>query len=956
MLHIATPQPANIILQMKYFGCFLMLLLFTLQSFSQQLIVVKGTVKTIDDKVLKGASILLYYKGSKDSLKTVSNETGSFSFSNVKSKPLVIVVSYIGYNSFINNFDLSTVSGEKIIDGIILSPGINTLENVTLESSKVQIKEDTVSFLIDSTMYRKNDNVEELLKKLPGIQVDKSGTVTAQGKEVTKVKVNGKEFFSGDVKTATRELNADMVDRIQVIDDYGDQAAFTGVKDGDPSKTLNIQLKKDKNKGYFGNLSAGAGTDNRYVTSLSVNKFNNNQQLSLLANWNNTNASAFNFGAIGGSMGSMISSMARGMGIGQGGGGIAATLGNFGISDGIGVTKSIGLNYRDEWGKKISAYGSYSFSRKAITTIKNITQQNFFQNFSNSNVSNSSDYTITDNHRLSFNLEYKIDSFNYVKFNPVISYRQTASSYQSANTIFNNNNVKVNDGSINEFATSKVPNISGSLLFNHRFHKKGRTLSLNFNAGNSVTEGTDDFVNNNTYFFAGNIYDSLSHQYIPQNNENSNYGVRISYIEPLSKKRNLEFNYSYNYQLSSNDRKTYLVDSATDVKIISDSLSSNYDNTYITNRFGINFRTTEKKYNYTIGLAVQPGTIESNTQLTRNNYRQQLVNFFPVVRFAYNFSRSRSFNVNYNGSTNQPGYTQLNPVPDISNAQNIVIGNPGLKPEFTNTFSTRYNNFDFISGNVFFGNIAVSFTNDKIVTNTKPLGILGGQETKYINTDGFYTVTAFYNISRPKQNRKYVFNWGGNVIYNNNVSFIENRKNIGKNWILGQRLSMDVKVKKWLETNAAVNFTYNSTKYSERNSALQNLNIKTWSLSHSSRIFFTEDFIFSYEIDKTINNGYSDNININPLIINGTLEKQFFKKKNVSVKLQAFDILNQNKGISRVVTAASITDSRTNRLARYFMLSVVLRLNKFKGQQQQGMMPGGGMMPPGGGPGSMRPF
>lgn len=940
---------------MKYFGCLFILFLFTLPGFCQQLIVVKGTVKAADDKLLRGASVLLYYKGSKDSLKTVTNETGAFSFANVKSKPLVIVVSYIGYNSFINSYDMTNVSGEKTIESIQLTPGINTLENVTLESSKVQIKEDTVSFLIDSTMYRKNDNVEELLKKLPGVQVDKSGTVTAQGKEVTKVKVNGKEFFGGDVRTATRELNADMVDKIQVIDDYGDQSAFTGVKEGDPTKTLNIQLKKDKNKGYFGNLTAGAGTDNRYVTSVSVNKFNNDQQLSLLANWNNTNASSFNFGAIGGSMGSMISSMARGMGIGQGGGGVAATLGNFGISDGIGITKSIGLNYRDEWGKKISAYGSYSFSRKAITTIKSVSQQNFFQNFSNTNISNSNDYTVTDNHRFSFNIEYKIDSFNYVKFNPTISYRQTASRFQSGNTIFNQD-TKVNEGAISEFATSKVPNLSGSLLFNHRFHKKGRTLSVNINAGNSVTEGTDDFINNNTYFFAGNNFDSLSHQYIPQTIENSNYGIRVSYIEPLSKKRNLEFNYTYNYQYSSNNRKTYLVDSATDSKIFSDSLSSIYNNIYITNRFGINFRTTEKKYNYTIGLGVQPGTIESNTQLTKNNYRQQLVNFFPVLRFAYNFSRSRSFNVNYNGSTNQPGYTQLNPVPDISNPQNIIIGNPDLRPEFTNTFSTRYNNFDFISGNVFFGNIAVSFTNDKIVNNTRPLGILGGQETRYLNTDGFYTVTAFYNISRPKQNRKYVFNWGGNVIYNNNVSFIESKKNTGKNWILGQRLSMDVKVKKWLETNAAVNYTYNSTKYSEQRSSLQNLNINTWSFSHSSRIFFTEDFIFSYEIDKTINNGYADNISFNPLIINGTLEKQFFKKKNVSVKLQAFDILNENRGISRTVTAASIIDSRTNRLARYFMISIIMRLNKFKGQQQQGMMPGGGMMPPGAVPGGMRPF
>ncbi|MBC7536622.1 MAG: outer membrane beta-barrel protein [Ferruginibacter sp.] len=941
---------------MKYIFFFFCLLLIAKQGLSQKTIVVKGIVKTSDNKSLAGASIILYYKADTDSLKKSSGENGEFTFTNAKAKKMAVIVSYVGYATFTGSYDFSNLSGEQVINDIVMSPGISDLENITLQSSKIQIKEDTVSFLIDSSMYRKNDNVEELLKRLPGVQVDKSGTVTAQGKEVTKVKVNGKEFFGGDVRTATRELNADMVDRIQVIDDYGDQAAFTGVKDGDPTKTLNIQLKKDKNKGYFGNVTAGAGTDQRYVTSLSVNKFNNNQQLSLLGNWNNTNASLFNFGAIGGAMGSMISSMARGMGIGQGGGGVAATLGNFGINDGVGTTRSIGMNYRDEWGKQISAYGSYSYSQKSITTIKTTTQQNADRQFPNTNTHNSNDYTATDNHRFSFNIEYKLDSFNYFKFTPAISYRKTNSDYRDEYVYLNEPGQKINNGSILEKAISKAPNINGNLLFNHRFHKKGRTMSVNLNAGNSSTNGTDDFNNPNTYYLPGNIIvDSNSHQYIPQDNSNRNYGARISYIEPLSKKKSLEFSYAYNYQYTDNSRQTFIVDANSNNKTLSDSLSSIYDNVYITNRYGVNYRATEKKYNYTVGLSVQPGSIRSTSLKAVNNYTQQLVNFFPVVRFAYNFSRSRSFNVNYNGVTNQPGYTQLNPVRDESNSQNIIIGNPGLRPEFTNTFSTRYNNFDFISGNVFFGNIALSFTNDKIVTNSTLLGPSGKQEIRYLNTDGFYTVTAFYNISRPKQNRKYVFNWGGNIIYNNNISFIKAEKNVGKNWIFGQRLATDIKIKKWLETSFAVNYTLNRTRYSSSVASFQNTTINTWGLSHSSRVFISEDFIFSYDMEKTINYGYSDNVTANPLIINSSLEKQFFKKKNLAVKFQAFDVLNENKGISRLVSGNSITDTRTNRLARYFMLSFVLRLNKFKGDQQMQMGPGG-MMPPQGTPGGMRPF
>ncbi len=945
---------------MKYIFSLFLIFFFSLQAYSQESISINGIVKTNDGKILANASVILYYKGSRDSIKISSNDKGAFLFPDAKPKPAALIVSYVGYKTFMNSYDFSNLKGEQLINDIVMIPGDNTLENITLESSKIQIKEDTISYKIDSTMYRKNDVVEDLLKKLPGVQVDKSGTVTAQGKEVTKVKVNGKEFFNGDVRTATRELNADMVDKIQIIDDYGDQAAFTGVKEGDPSKTLNIELKKDKNKGYFGNLTAGAGTEKRYVTSVSINRFNNDQQISLIGNLNNTNASLFNFGSIGGSMGNMISSMAKSMGIGQGGGGVAATLGNFGISDGTGTTKSIGLNYRDQWGTRLSVYGSYSYSQKAITTIKSIGQQNSFRDIKNDIVSSTNDYSVTNSHRFSFNMEYKMDSFNYFKFSPSITYRKTASNYNN-NYFILNDSIKTSDGIQDEYATSKVPAFNGSLLFNHRFHKKGRTMSLNLSTGHSTTDGTDDIQNFDTYYFLGLSQGRAYQQFIPQDNHNRNYGVRVSYIEPLSKKRSLEFNYAYNYQYTGNDRQVFDVDTATGTKTFLDSASSIYNNVYVTNRAGINFRTNEKKYNYTIGFAVQPGSIKSNNTLkSENSYDQQLINYYPVIRFAYNFSRSRSFNLNYNGSTNQPGYNQLNPEVDSSNSLNHIIGNPALKPEFASTFSTRYNNFDFITGNVFFGNISVSITKDKIVTNTSPLSLFGipgapasgKQATRYLNSNGFYTIVGFYNISRPKQNRKYVLNWGGNVIYNNNISYIEGSKNVAGNWVVGQRISEDVKVKQWLETNATINYTFNSTKNSLTTTGLENTTVHTWTVSNSSKIYFTEDFILSYDIDKSFNSGYSDNVIDDPLIINSTLEKQFLKKKNLSVKLQALDLLNENKGISRSVSGNNITDTRVNRLGRYFLLSLVFRFNKFRGDQQQIKM--GGMMVPGGGPG-MRP-
>ncbi|MEP6712871.1 MAG: TonB-dependent receptor [Ferruginibacter sp.] len=902
---------------------------------AQEKISIRGVVKTAEGKPMANASVTLFYQGEKDSLRTVTNDKGIFTFKNSRTANTGILVSYIGYNIFARYYDYSHATGEQHIVDIALTPGSKTLETVTLEASKVQIKEDTVSYKIDSTMYRKNDNVEEVLKKLPGVEVDKAGTVTAQGQQVTKVKVNGKDFFGGDVTTATRQINADMVEKIDIIDDYGDQAAFTGVKNGDATKTLNIQLKKDKNRGYFGNASLGAGTEGRYNNSVTVNKFNDARQISLIGNLNNTNASTFNFGSLGAAAGGIVRSI--------GGANFGANTAN-----GISTTKSLGLNYRDQWGSKISVYGSYSFTNKGTRTIKDITQQNFFADGTSIYTPKTNDYTVTDNQRFTFNLEYKIDSFNYLKFTPTVNYGSSQSNYLSDFTT-TKTGIKQNQGSTTDHTNSTSPNITGSLLFNHRFDKKGRILSLNLNAGKSGTDGNDTYANLTTYYniVGGGARDSVLNQFITQDNNNHNYGISVSYIEPLNKKQSLEFNYAYNKRYTGIDKETSTVDALSGAKSFIDTLSNIYNNNYTTNRVGVNFRTTQKKYNYTIGLAVQPASISSDSKTTNIKYTQHLVNYYPVIRFAYNFSRSRSFNVNYNGSTSQPSYQQLQPVYDYSNPQYITVGNPDLKPEFTNNLNLRYNNFDFISGNVFFSNLNFTYVKDKIV-NKVTSRKFGVQETSYLNSDGYYTASGFYAFSKPFRNRKYVFNYGGNILYNNNVSFIEDTakiiaKNIGRNFIITQRFSTTITIKKWLETSAGANFTVNDNKYSLNTRG--NSTIRSWSLTHSSRFFLPKDFTFIYDLDKTINSGYDNNVGANPLIINSSIEKLISKKYNASLKLNVYDLLNENTSVSRTVTANTITDSRTNKLGRYLLLSFIFRFNKFVGEAPQRTIMGG-MRPP----------
>ena len=926
----------------KFFTFIVLIINFAFTSQAQSTIIVKGLVRTEEGKGLSKAIVSLYYDGQKDTLTTITNEYGSYLIKNVIPRKATIRISHVGFKKMIDVFDFTNTTGEVVNNDILLSTGDNLLETVTVESSKISIKEDTVSYRIDSTMFRKNDNVEEVLKKLPGVEVDKDGKVTAQGKEVTKVKVNGKEFFGGDVKTATRQLNADMVDKIQIVDDYGDQAAFTGVKDGDPTKTMNIQLKKDKNKGVFGSVTAGAGTEKRYLGTVNLNLFNNARQLSFNSNLNNTNASNFDFSRIPGSV-------MRSFGGLMGAGGFGA-----GNNDGINETKTFGLNYKDDLSPRMSVNGSYSFSSRKTFVENDMYVQ------SPSNKADSTIFTkqlsvnnsTTDNHRFSFNVEYKIDSFNYIKFTPNFTLRKLNENYISNSNITNNKNETLSLIENTSLNKSETPNFSGALLYNHRFHKKGRTLSMNFTGAQSTTNG-DDNLDNDQDAFINNVYYSSRNvkQNTLQDNGNFNYGLTASFNEQITKKKGLEFNYAYNKRYVENDRETF--DILGDTRTISPFQTNIYNNTYITNRFGANYRITQKKYNYSLGLAVQPATIVSNTFTgSKLSFKQNIVNYFPVVRLAYNFSKSRSLNINYNGSTNQPTFQQSQPTPDFSNLQNVTFGNPDLRPEFTNTLSMRYNNFDFITGNVFFGNLSATFVKDKIVNDVTRKGNFGGQEIRYLNQDGYFNVNAFYTLSKPIKNRKYVFNYGGFINYNNNISYLNTQKNIGKNWLLTQRFSMDYKLKNWLEMSGGGTFSLNKSNNSLNQSI--NNNIQSWTITHSARMFFKHDFNFNYDVEKILTSGYTDNVVANPFIVNATLEKQLLKSKNASIKLQAFDLLNENISVSRNVNAnnASITDSRTNRLKRYFMLSFVYRFNKFKGAAGAGPGMQGG--PGGGGGGGMR--
>ncbi|QJD95270.1 outer membrane beta-barrel protein [Mucilaginibacter robiniae] len=946
---------------MKQLLLFITLVFITKLSFAQTTREVTGVVKDSTGITLPGSTVKLI--AGHDSVTTVTNANGAFSFPTVKNNQFIIRVSSIGYIAYQKQFSFAADNKSVNTGTIILKTESTLLKSVTItDVNPIKLKEDTTDFNANAYKVREGAPVQDMLKKLPGVDVDKDGNVTAQGKSVTKVRVNGKDFFGGDLKTATQNLPADVVQNIQLIDDYGDQANLTGVKSGEPEKILNITIKQDKNYGYFGQATVGDGSDaqkaiagkdedNRYVASANVFSFKGDRQLALLGSFNNTNTNLFSFGSGGPRSG--------------GPGGPPPGASSTSNTNGITTTRSLGFNYRDSWGKKITTYGSYSFSDNTTNTISSSIQKN--NSLTSPTINNQSNNQTDEkiNHRFNFNIEYKIDSVNYLKITPTVTYAGINTDLTQSSTLLRNSQT-ITDYTLASSLNSSAPNFGGNVLYNHRFNSHGRNFSINASAGSTKLTQTQNPV----YNYLTGTANAPTNQLISTNVKLDSVSTNLSYLEPLSKRSFLELTYAYHYAYTTSDKETDTLTTAN-TRNRYDLLSNDYNYTFITNRFGLNYRFIEKKYNYTLGIAAQPAILNGHSVNTSTNTHVTTFNIAPTARFIYNVSRSQSFSLNYNGASNQPTYNELQPVIDFSNASYPVQGNSSLKPEFNNNLSIRYNQFNFQSGNVLFTNLSFTKTDNKIVANsitypqvyTPNPKLAGTILTQYLNADGFYSASGFYMYAKPWEKRKYTLFVNGNVTYNNNISYISNvdsatyamntAKNIAKNLILtqGTRFRVDITDIIDAEANASYSITKTNNSLPQNNS---NNNFRTINLGVSGKNYFWKNWVLSYDYTKTIYKGYQGATN--PNILNAYVERRFLKQNVGTLRLSAYDLFNQNTGFTTTQTGSYVTQTQANRLGRYYLLSFTLRLQKFAGKRPgPGDGPGAGGPPPGGGMGGPPP-
>ncbi len=933
---------------MKSFVFISVFLLTAIHAFPQKKIsgTVRGTiVDTAGKQDLSQATVSVtpVDLDSSDIQFSTTDRKGSFLMKDLKPGTYHLMISFEGYSHIRKNFTITADNKDVDFKTLYMQPATDLMEEVVIERPPVSIHKDTVEYNAGSFATKPNAVAEDLLKKMPGIQVDKNGVITAQGETVSRVLVNGKRFFSDDPKLATRNLPPDIIDKIQVFDDLSDQSKFSGFDDGNRVKTINIITKKDKRQGYFGKAVAAAGTNETYDESLNMHRFDNDEQISVVGQANDINKQ--NFTAEGGTGGR--------------GGGAANTATNSGVT----TVWAGGANYRNSFGPNTDFYGNYFFNSQHITVdqndsvIKNIQGQPG-QDSSNTTAGKQSNIQRRQNHRLNFNLEQRFDSSNSLIFRPNIVFQSNDPNASSSSSTVDNNGSPVNTSVGYSSSYNSGFTINGSnLQLRHKFAKKFRTISLDINGSANVNDGYGyNYAVNN--FYRPVSIDTLN-QYYTDSLHSYSISPTLSYTEPIGKNQILEFNYNYTYQHNVSVNHTYdFVDSLHGYTLFDSLFSNSYTFVSHANRFTLNYRLQNAKFNFSIGSGIQYTGFNSLNTTKNIPVDHEYVYPTPTVNFQYTISKTKHFRFNYSGRTGIPSVAQLQPLITTSDQINYQEGNPSLKPQFTHSLRMLYTSFDPGTQHVFFATInASSVVNDiqsAVYYNSK-----GGQQSTYVNLNGTYTLSGYLNYGFPLKKPKSNLNFITNITYAQNQTLLAQDSAAAaendyahvysKNTGLSETISWTTNIKKNFDMNfsstSKYNINYQSAIPGQYKKPQNNLNAFSQAFSVELTAYTNSGWLVAATLDYTYTNNHSTAYNASVPLLNPSIAKQLFKKKNGELRLSIFDLLNQNTSVSKSVTSSQESYTRTNVITRYAMLTFTYNLNNFADAKQKkmpGFLPRGG--------------
>ena len=906
-----------------------------------------GTVKGIAFDTLSkqqvGAATITVLERKDSSLVTftMTGADGRFEIKGLANGDYRLLISHVNYHNNNKYFSISDSLKDADLGTMVMNDKAKVLAEVVLENEAppITLINDTIQYNAGSFKTAPNASVEQLLKKLPGVKVEKDGTVKAQGETVTKVLVDGKEFFGNDPKVATKNLPADAVDKVQVYDRQSDQAQLTGFEDGNYEKTINLKLKKDKKKGLFGKVNAGVGNKDRYEGRFNVNSFKGARQLSAIGMGNNTNAEGFSFMDILNFTGE-LSRMQRG-----GGGNIninlstsdASAMGYTGSNPNSGINTAWGggLNYNNIIGKKLDLQSNYFYNRFNPNTESHIQRQYLLPDTSYYN-SNSYADNLNNTHRANLNLLYQLDSLNSIRVIPSFSYQQTRNRSNTDYQTMSKQQSMINDGYSNSISNSEGYNFRNEIAWRRKFLRKGRTFSLTLQTTLNETDGDGSLSSINSFYQPNGSLsrkDTLNQQHTTTGSLRG-YTARAVYTEPLGKRTLMEFSIGKSNTRNLSEKLTYDYNKNNGKYDVQNAfLSNDFENSYGFTNAGFRVRNQQKKYNFSVGVNWQQsdldGKIISGTKDSLISKRFQ--NLLPNARFQYNFTRFKNLSLTYNTNTNQPSMTQLQPVPDVSNPLNIRDGNPDLKQEYNHNLQANLALVSpFSSKNLFFF-LRAQAAQNKIVNYDSLNQLTGVRKTKPVNVNGVYNLSANFSYSRPVRFLKGNIELSSNVGYNRGKQLINTltspmEENAIGVFSVGPELRLDMTPTDKFNLVLGTSLNHNNTTYSLQPGLSNNYLSQEYSASVDWEL--PKGFFFSTDFTYTVNSQRAAGFNLKVPLWNASISKQMLRFNRGELKFSARDLLNRNVGISRNTSNNFIEDSRVLTLRQFFLLSFTYSLSK----------------------------
>lgn len=964
---------------MKLLGNLCIFLLFSLSVFSQNNYSISGILldKADEQPLPAGTVELLNPKDSTAVKAVVSNKEGKFSLADISRGNYILRVNYIGYTPFLQDIN---VTRNQSLGNLYLSIDNILLDELVVEGKRPEmiVKNDTLEYDAQSFKTEENAVVEDLLKKLPGIEVDTDGKITAGGKEVKKFLVQNKEFFSDDPKIASKNLPADMVEKVQVIDRKSEMARMTGFDDGEEETVINLTVRPGMMQGTMGNALLGGGAnatsdhDGRYQGGAFINHMQETDRYTLMLNGNNNN----NMGAS-----DLGANQFGGMRMRMGGGG------------GITEAKNAMFNLSKEFSSALMLDGGIRYNNMDRHSINKTEQATLSEKVSQLDKTAGENNYLSNSFSANFRLEWKPDTLNTLIFRPNFSYNKSHSDeiessnrydYNTLDPIYESNSVSYSKGRGFSFG--------GSLNYAHKFSSKlGRVFSLSAN-GNFNDNISREVTTTETkkYIETPQIPSNLSQQSQTDNNTN-NFGGTISFVEPIGRNNFLQLSYRLSYNDTKSINNTFDLEDKEgnippaeylpDYAILNDSLSRSTVRNSLEQRIGLSFKAVRAKYNYTIGLNLDPSSSVNETWQPRtggsvvypyvydsylaylrgdtliSSIEQNVVNFSPMLDFRYNFGQRTNLRLSYEGRTNQPSANQLRDYIDQSRPTNITQGNPNLKPGYSNNIRAEFQKY--IPETQFMYNFRLNggfSVND--ITQVTELLEGGVRLTTYENVNGNWNANLNAGFNTPLRNKKFTISNFGNASFRKTNSFVNTEKNIGKNFSIRDFLRFNYRSELFdIGVNASI--TYNHVTYSARPD--NNRNTYDYGFGGETTWYLPYKWTISSDINWTDRTGYGEGYNISEVMWNASVTKQLFNKKfgTGSLKLQIYDILQDRSNISFNTTTNGYRTSETNSIPSYFMCSFIYKFTYFPKSSfasEEDMMPrrmgrGGGRGPGGPPPG-----